>query len=298
MARDAVLGSELTPLSSCPVCESRARDPWVHFDALHFDRCSGCGTVYRSFELPSVQTSGLYEAPYHTGKRSRRWAHRVRKAKNQIRSAMHFGDCRSILDVGCSVGYIVEAGSQLKLRSAGMDVSEFAVKTVKERGLDARVGTLERMPFEAGEFDLVMMRHVLEHTPTPIEALQEVRRVLSPRGLVMLMVPDLSYWKGQWLRRTYRYFRPDDLGRQHFVYYHQASMTRLLRDQGFEILARGKGHYRSIENQSGVARIGSAILDAVFRGVFSFASLVRMRRELYFIARKCELPAPASTEPS
>ena len=43
-------------------------------------------------------------------------------------------------------------------------------------------------------------------------------------------VPDLEYWKGLYRRESYRYFRPDDLGQQHYVYYRRSSLAKLLSE--------------------------------------------------------------------
>lgn len=284
--------SPLVTWSNCPVCGGTARTPWVEFSNLRFERCAGCGAVYKTIEAQNVRTSDFYEADYHTGKRSRRWLHRVRKAKRQLQSAMALGDCQAVLDIGCSVGYIIEAGRQLGLRSAGVDVSSFAVDQARQRGLEARVGTLERIPYADQEFDLVVMRHVLEHTPTPLAALAECRRVLRPGGMLLVLVPDLEYWKGTVLRRTYRYFRPDDLGRQHFVYYNSNSLSEVLSVGGFRVLATSKAVPTHTRMQKGPARLWAWLFFSVLAVLLKVIATARLRRELYFIAQKADGVAP------
>lgn len=102
--------------------------------------------------------------------------------------------------------------------------------------------------------------------------LTEITRILSPRGLVLVAVPDLEYWKGLYRRESYRYFRPDDLGQQHYVYYRQSSLSKLLSDSGFEVLAESKAQ----------ARPGNVAV-AAWQGL---ARALHMRRELYFVARR------------
>ncbi len=232
-----------TEWTVCPICGGAPADLFVAFSSLAFVQCHSCQAVYKRFELSQSRPDDFYEKGYFHGRKSgrdRRFAHRVRKASRWLISALQFGEARRLLDVGCSFGYVIEAGRRLGMESAGVDISAYAVEVCRSRGYRAEVGTLEHLPFGPAEFDLVMMKHVLEHTPRPREALSEIRRVTSAGALVLIAVPDLSYWKGMRRRETYRYFRPDDLGQQHFVYYTQAALVRLLEENGFEVVASSK----------------------------------------------------------
>lgn len=278
----------------CPVCDADARDTYVAFTELEFVRCRRCSAIYKAWELPDLRPADLYEAAYYSptkrSRRDRRFEHRVQKARGQITTALELaGDAQvaSILDVGCSTGFVMEAGQRLGLAAAGMDVSRYAVEQCAARGYRARVGTLERMPWSDGEFDLVLMKHVLEHTVTPRQALAEVRRVTRPGALLVVAVPDVRYWKGLYLRRAYRYFRPDDLGRQHEVYYNDATLPRLLEDCGFRVVARSKAVFRrSFARRSPVHAVAEVIRYAAVWAGARAAAAALMRRELFFVARR------------
>lgn len=49
----------------------------------------------------------------------------------------------------------------------------------------------EKLPFKNGEFDLVLLRGVLQHIPTEkkLKSLKEIERVLKPGGIFYLMIP-------------------------------------------------------------------------------------------------------------
>lgn len=53
------------------------------------------------------------------------------------------------------------------------------------------VGSLEKMPFEDGQFDTVYLGQVIEHVWNPKGALDEVHRVLKRGGRVVLDTPSL-----------------------------------------------------------------------------------------------------------
>jgi SAM-dependent methyltransferase len=276
--------------TECPVCGSTSSQPYVIFDQVGFVHCDRCPTVFKSFESISIRAPDFYEKAYFHGRRSgrdRRFAHRVRKARRWIASVLEFVDARSLLDIGCSFGYVIEAGKRLGLASAGVDLSAYAVQVCRQRGHRAEVGSLEKLPFSDGEFDAVIMKHVLEHTPTPQTALAEVRRILSPGGAVLIALPNLMYWKGQYRRRDYRYFRPDDLGQQHYVYYTPASLSMLLQRSGLEVVLSSKAHYRRKRAGGRVIRSGlEAIRFAALHGWQALARGLRLQREIFVVALK------------
>ena len=251
---------------------------------MAFSQCSGCSTVFKTREAHNLLAANFYEQGYFHGRKSgrdKRFEHRVRKAQRWVRSVLKFRpEAKGLLDVGCSLGYVVEAGKRLGLRSAGLDVSEYAVKRCVELGYDARQGDLSRMPFDSGSFDICVMKHVIEHTPNPVEALKEVKRVLSPRGLVLIAVPDVTYWKGSVLRKSYRYYRPDDLGAQHYVYYSRRTMRALLEQNEFAVLADGKDHRPG----GGALGFSGAVAFGARRAAWGVARALRLQRELFFLA--------------
>lgn len=49
------------------------------------------------------------------------------------------------------------------------------------------------LPFKENEFDVILCNHVLEHIPDDTKAMQELFRVLKPKGMAILQIPqDLS----------------------------------------------------------------------------------------------------------
>ncbi|MGB0897406.1 MAG: class I SAM-dependent methyltransferase [Flavobacteriaceae bacterium] len=49
------------------------------------------------------------------------------------------------------------------------------------------------LPFQDNEFDVILCNHVLEHIPDDTKAMQELLRVLKPKGMAILQIPqDLS----------------------------------------------------------------------------------------------------------
>ncbi|MFN7429104.1 MAG: class I SAM-dependent methyltransferase [bacterium] len=103
----------------------------------------------------------------------------------------------SVLDVGCSLGWTLEFFGSKGARAVGVDVSQIAVNRCRKLGRDARVASASQLPFQDGEFELVISTDCLEHL-TPTDALLAVREMarVSRKGIAIKVNPrpDRNRW--------------------------------------------------------------------------------------------------------
>jgi ubiquinone/menaquinone biosynthesis C-methylase UbiE len=107
-----------------------------------------------------------------------------------------------MLDAGCGTGLNL---ASLPPGSVGLDINPRNVALVRARlpGHVAVEGDVEAMPFPDGSFSTVICTEVLEHIPHPETALEEIRRVLRPGGLLIGSVPSRSLiWRLRFLSST------------------------------------------------------------------------------------------------
>lgn len=229
-------------MANCPLCGTSAdsANPVASYPELTWVRCPRCSLIYKRSETPDAAAAGFYEGGYFgTGDQGRRYtqrrARRIQKSRNQILDVLNHAAPGALLDIGCSMGYTLEAARSLGLPATGADISDFAIRTCRELGFRAEKGVLGQMPFRDGEFGIVTMKHVLEHTPDPRSALRDVRRILVPGGALFIAVPHGGNRKVRTQPQTYQYFVPSRHGREHFVYYTPETMGRLLTEEGFAV---------------------------------------------------------------
>jgi SAM-dependent methyltransferase len=90
---------------------------------------------------------------------------------------------RQILEVGGGEGELAERiVGRLGAELVGVDQSERMVEIQRGKGIDARVGDVQELPFGEAEFDLAIAAWMLYHVPDVDRALAEVGRVLRPGG--------------------------------------------------------------------------------------------------------------------
>lgn len=106
-----------------------------------------------------------------------------------------------VLDIGCRTGAltclaarVAGPGSSVK----GIDAAPDMVRTAREKGacIGARprfdLASAEALPFPDAEFDVVLSSLALDHLPDPTmkTVLEEIRRVLKPKGRLIVVAFD------------------------------------------------------------------------------------------------------------
>ena len=107
-----------------------------------------------------------------------------------------FGDKKlRILDVGTGTGFLAILLAELGHDVVGIDLSERMLERAKkkadEKGLDIEfmIADAENLPFDDGEFDAVINRHLLWTLPNPQKAINEWSRVIKRGGKVVAISP-------------------------------------------------------------------------------------------------------------
>jgi SAM-dependent methyltransferase len=101
---------------------------------------------------------------------------------------------RRVLEVGGGEGELAELiATQLDAEVVGVDQSERMVELQRSRGIDARVGDAQQLPFADGEFDVVVAAWMLYHVENLDATLDELARVLKPGGVLVAVTNALDH---------------------------------------------------------------------------------------------------------
>lgn len=228
---------------ACPLCDGQSaaevrvlRDRMMRTTDEPFTlvRCRSC-RLLRLHPLPDDATlSAAYSTEY---------APHVRpglsgRAKSALesRAVRALGDYlrapRRVLDVGCASGdFLVRVRQAGNPNVTGVETSGAAVDRARTRGLDVFHGELADAEFESGSFDTVVLSHTLEHVGDPRRFMDEVWRILSPGGFVLLWLPNADSVEA---RLFGRYWIGYDAPR-HLTTFSVGTLGRLLATTGFQI---------------------------------------------------------------
>ena len=218
-----------TQQPTCNVCGAEANEVILTKDGRDIYRCPVCGLAFTYPQPDSLDVQ--YDSAYFDLYRERR-EFRLRRAAARLSRIESIKRPGRLLDIGCSLGYFVEAAHKRGWEAMGVEISPSAAEEARGMGLDVRTGILESAGFPDGGFDCVTMWDVIEHVPDPTSHMLEVRRILADDGLVVVGTPDLGHLFSRIKRERWRHMKPAE----HVFYFRRSSIRRLLNSTGFEML--------------------------------------------------------------
>ena len=224
--------------SPCPICrETRARPRFaVEGIASPVIVCRGCGLgrfepMLRAEEIRPLYPDDYYGEPGVKFQPFVEWMVRAVGARHIGFLSRGLDPGARVLDVGCGRGVILGP-----LADRGFEVHGVEVSSDASRGADARAeirfaADLADAAYPDAHFDEVVIWHVLEHLPDPRRTLEEVRRILKPRGRLIVAVPNFSSAQARWSGAAWFHL---DLPR-HLYQFPLDALRRLLEEVGFEV---------------------------------------------------------------
>ena len=169
-----------------------------HGKPLPVTCCAGCGLTYVD-PIPTREALARFYAERYrleykqASQPSLRHIHRAGKvALGRLRvAALLATPGARALDCGAGGGEFTYLMTSRGFRMTGIEPNDgYREYARREYGVDLRAGTLDDVDFDAGEFDLITMFHVLEHVPDPAAALRRLGGWLRPGGHLYIEVPN------------------------------------------------------------------------------------------------------------
>jgi len=150
-----------------------------------------------------------------------------------------------LVDIGCGNGRLLwvakQAGWQVKGLELGAEMARYAAERVGCEVVANDFLADEPPPGDREAFDVVSLRHVLEHLPYPRLAMEKISGLLRPGGWLLIEIPNIEGWSKRWVRfitRTGLHKRrfPPDLMPGHCCEYSRQSFTALMERSGYRVL--------------------------------------------------------------
>jgi SAM-dependent methyltransferase len=223
--------------AGCLLCASRrwlplveAQDPAPVGPGLYFAvvQCQGCGLCFTNPRPSEASTAQFYptaRAGASSGRRSLTdrwpWLHDWLSRRQPPGRLLDFGGGSAFHERMRRLGWSV----------TGINVSAATAGRFRVDGSLQVAGTLPQPELVPGSFDVITLRHTLEHAHQPREVLTEAYRLLTDGGKLLVVVPNID-------SAAYRWFHGDWVGLdvpRHLTHFAPMTLSLMLERVGFRI---------------------------------------------------------------
>jgi 2-polyprenyl-3-methyl-5-hydroxy-6-metoxy-1,4-benzoquinol methylase len=256
-----------TKNSGCLLCGGKRRKIVHKFSDLPASRrgkqkldikqCSNCGFIASHPPVPNNHWNDKYEGDYwreyQTSIGERRIderfdefemisAERIRYLQSFYRllpPPLRFNPTGRLLDVGCSMGFLVAAAQAAGFTAYGIDPNQQDVDEGKEKyGVSLQKCYIE--DYGENSFDVIMCFNTIEHVARPDHLMNEMVKRLAPKGVLIVGTHDIECASYEEEGVSWKHIKPAE----HLYYFSKDTLSQLGEKHGM----RAFWHAKPIEN--------------------------------------------------
>lgn len=214
----------------CIVCGSEDFSHWASEDYLNALRCNQCSMISINSHFTEEGLDAFYSNYYQNRTQDAKLRILRQDAYKVDRDWIsHFISGGKVLDIGCSDGSFLSFFVVEKWDRYGIDLTEAALQlAATNHGIKTYMGKVWET--EVGrDYDLVMMRGVIEHFRDPIQVLDKCMEIFKPGGLLFITaIPAGDSFAFSIYREKWRMFTPYE----HIHFFTVKLLTSLVEARG------------------------------------------------------------------
>lgn len=145
-----------------------------------------------------------------------------------------------VLEIGCASGYMTRAFAE----GCAVDVVEINpddLKIAKKYAKKSLLGSIEDKKIQqqiTQKYDFIVAADVLEHTVSPGQVLQSLKKNLKNDGRILISMPNIASWsmRVNLLKGNFEYQDSGILDKTHLRFFTFYTIQKLLKLNGFKII--------------------------------------------------------------
>jgi SAM-dependent methyltransferase len=206
-------------------------------DRVHYRmvRCRRCGLIRSD---PAADFESIAELYARSGFDYQAEVANLRRTYGRYLARLdrHGAKRDGLLEVGCGNGFFLEEAVRRGYRDVlGIEPSRDAIRMAPESVRQLIVEDVLRVGvIPSQSFAVACLFHVFDHLSEPAQALDELHRLLRPRGLILILNHDAGAISARLLGE-----RSPIVDVEHYYLYTRATLSRLVSAHGFEALEAG-----------------------------------------------------------
>lgn len=235
-------------ISQCPVCansrfslSTTIADHFLTGEPFQIMRCEKCGFLFTNPRPTRIEISRYYHSDKYLSHSNNKTGllsyvyNFVRKIslKRKHRMITRHKSPGSILDIGCGTGEFLNFMNRQGWKTTGIEPAASPREFAKQHyNLDI-FDEIELDNLPTGGFDVISLWHVLEHVPDLNNRIDQLKRLLTKDGLLVIALPNCESWDAVFYQE---YWAAWDVPR-HFYHFSKSAFSLLIKNHELDIFS-------------------------------------------------------------
>ena len=216
--------------NDCYVCGGHNFSSWAKEEYLEALYCNDCEMISVNPHFTEEGLDQFYNRYYKNRVLSKDLGEQRKEMYIQDRDwVLNYISKGKVLDIGCSGGDFLGTFDSNEWEKYGIDLTDDALKSASD---NYNIKTFKGRVWETDvgqDYDLVMMRGVIEHLKNPLPAMKKAIDILKPGGLIYLTAtPAGDSFAFNVYRHKWRLFTP----LEHIHFFSQKHLNKLFSEYG------------------------------------------------------------------
>jgi SAM-dependent methyltransferase len=225
---------------TCSICNSDESTLLFYKWSYPIVKCRKCNFI-ETLISNEIDLSSIYTEEYYDGGRKDGYAdYKASKVvlekefEDLLFYLEKFNPGHGVLvELGCAYGFLLGKAKTLYDHVVGFEISSSAIEFCRNSGLEVHPASeMEDLLPKVSPIDVLIMLDTIEHVENPRMLMESLFKNLATGGIIILTTGDIGSFYGRITGKLWRLMTPP----QHLSFFSVNTMSRMLKDAGFEIL--------------------------------------------------------------